>query len=370
MTFWFSVRKLFGTSAPAEAWPPPYLDDAEADRAATGRELSPVAMPVHVLAGSAVVRTEEGRLLIERPDEPTLERPLELVSVLHVHGWARVTGGCIAALLAQGTPILWRSAGGYPIGVSTPLHRFGLKVRQAQYKTEANGDGVRLARSLVEAKIVNMRGVLRRRLTARQCDAIGRLAHFARKARHARDTATLLGVEGAATAQYFAAWPRMIGDRAGEVAFTGRSKRPPRDAVNTLLSYLYAVLLGECLCAVVATGLDARQGFLHVPRPGRPSLALDLMEPFRPIIGDRAVLAGLNRGRLNENHFTNSDARIRLTDAGRRLALELLENRLVAPITIPGQVAAGCYRDAIALQARQIARALTAGKPLEVLEYA
>ena len=369
MTIWFPFHRLFERPLTTSDWPPPALVE-ENETSASERQLSPVAAPVHVLSGSALVRIKERTLVVERPDTAVFERPLELVSAVHIHGWASVTSPCIAALLAQGTPVVWRGATGFPIGCSAPLHSAGLEARRAQYRIGNAPQGLRIAQTLVAAKIVNMKGVARRKATLRGRGQLDVLTHYARRAREARNRDELMGIEGAATAQYFATWPDLISDRAGDIEWSGRSRRPPRDMINAMLSYAYALLAGECLCAIAAAGLDPRAGFLHQPRAGRPSLALDLMEPFRPLIADQAVLSGVNLGQVKPDLFEESDEGMRFTDAGRRVALDLVEKRLSAAMSLPDRSEQLSYRAAIGVQAQSLAAALRDETPFAALERA
>jgi CRISPR-associated endonuclease Cas1 len=248
------------------------------------------------------------------------------------------------------------------------MHQAGLEARRAQYAAAGTARALAVAQALVRAKIVNMRGLMRRRaaLPGREC--LETLHHHARQTGRAETIDTLLGIEGTATARYFAAWPEMISARAGDLSFGIRSRRPPRDEVNALLSYAYAVLAGECLSACVAAGLDPRQGFLHRPRAARPALALDLMEPFRPLIADQAVLTGLNHGQVKEEHFVAEGYAVLLSEGGRQLALDLIERRFLAAVTLEGRTEAVTWRDAIGLSAKALAEALRAGTPFSAVE--
>jgi CRISPR-associated endonuclease Cas1 len=368
MTEWLSWRHLLGRRKLVDVplWPPPAIEEPNEDVAP--RTISPVAAPVHVRSGSALIRIDNGVLAVEREGEARFERPVELVSAVHIHGWATITSPCVAELIRQGTPVVWRGATGYPVGCASAMHQAGLEARRAQYAAAGTARSLAIAQALVRAKIVNMRGVVRRKaaLPGREC--LDRLLHHARQAESAATIDTLLGIEGAATALYFAAWPEMISARAGDLSLGARTRRPPRDEVNALLSYAYAVLAGECLSACVAAGLDPRQGFLHRPRAGRPSLALDLMEPFRPLIADQAVLAGLNHGQMKEEQFTAEGNAVLLSEAGRRLALELIERRFLGAVTIEGRSEPITWREAIGLSAKALAEALKAGAPFSAVE--
>ncbi|ADP71114.1 CRISPR-associated protein Cas1 [Rhodomicrobium vannielii ATCC 17100] len=364
MLSWGSFQRLFGSAPPPSDWPPPLSLEEEAEQ---DIRFSPAAAPVHVLSGAAVVRVNNSTLLVERPGEPVFERPIELVSTLHIHGWARVTGACIGRLTAQGATVVWRGLHGYPVALAQPMHGAGLDIRRAQYFEAAGERGLAIARALISAKIQNMRGLVRRRANIEGRDCLTALAALAKKAKHA-SRESLLGIEGSATAFYFSAWPHMFAARAGDVEFEVRSRRPPQNAVNATLSYAYAVLSAECVCALAAVGLDPRLGVFHQPRSGRASLALDLMEPFRPLIADQAVLTGFNTGQIRTGDAAEADDGWRLGETGKRTVIDLMEKRLTTAISVSGTEQQVSYREAIGRQARGIATALQTGAGFEALE--
>jgi CRISP-associated protein Cas1 len=205
MTLWFPFRTLFQRPPAREVWPVPPVVDDEAQTEADARVLSPVAMPVHVLSGEALVRTRDGQLIVERPDAELFSRPMELVSSVHVYGRPGITSPCVAALLRQGTSVVWRGMHGYPVGISAPLHSAGLERRKAQYLHADGERGLDVARRLIAAKIVSSRGLLRRQAPSQTSDVIDTLARLAQKARKAQNREQLLGFEGAAAAAYFSA---------------------------------------------------------------------------------------------------------------------------------------------------------------------
>lgn len=161
MTKWFGWIDFFrhGTTLMDAPWPPPLPEDPE-EEVAPGT-ISPLAAPVHVQSRSAVVRVDNGVLIVERDAEPPFERPIELVSAVHIHGPATVTSPCVSQLVAQGTPVVWRSVSGYPIAYASPLHQSGLEARRGQYATAESLQGLAVAQAIVAAKIVNMRGLVR-----------------------------------------------------------------------------------------------------------------------------------------------------------------------------------------------------------------
>ena len=140
--------------------------------------------------------------------------------------------------------------------------------------------------------------------------------------------------------------------------------------INVLLSYSYAILAGECLCAVAAAGLDPRQGFLHKPRAGRPALALDLMEPFRPLIADQAILSGINLGQISVRVFETDASGMRFAEDGRRTIIKLLEKRLSSSIALLDRMEPLSYRAAIGVQAQDMARALRTDTSFKAMERA
>ena len=144
----------------------------------------------------------------------------------------------------------------------------------------------------------------------------------------ALDTEALQGAEGEAASLYFGVFDTLIRSPEPELRFRGRSRRPPLDAVNALLSFLYTLLTHDCRSAAESVGLDPAVGFLHRDRPGRPSLALDLMEELRPILADRLALSLINRRQLRATDFETRDGgAILLTDDGRRTVLTAWQER-------------------------------------------
>ncbi|MBI4741637.1 MAG: type I-C CRISPR-associated endonuclease Cas1 [Betaproteobacteria bacterium] len=223
------------------------------------------------------------------------------------------------------------------------------------------------ARAFVAGKIKNTRQVLLR--GAREAKDDGESALLTRRADDlaaalralpgAADLDTLRGVEGEAARQYFAGLNLVLrADARAAFAMDGRSRRPPRDRMNALLSFLYAMLMNDCRSAVEAVGLDPQLGFLHAVRPGRAALALDLMEEFRPL-ADRLALTLVNRGQLNRDDFTEHDGgAITLAENGRKTVViawqEKKHEELAHPL-LQQPVAIGLL---LLLQARFLARTL------------
>jgi CRISPR-associated protein Cas1 len=192
--------------------------------------------------------------------------------------------------------------------------------------------------------------------------AIGQLAALAVQAEQATEAATLLGIEGAAARIYFGAFPAMLRTASAlpGPAFTGlRNRRPPTDAVNCLLSFSYALLAKETLAACIIVGFDPYLGLFHRPRFGRPALALDLAEEFRPLLADSTVLTLLNNREIRASDFIVRAGAVTLTQDGRRTVLRAWERRMTTSVTHPVFGYQVTYRRAIELQARILAACLT-----------
>jgi CRISPR-associated protein Cas1 len=328
------------------------------------------AAPIHVLRDDGLVRLVDGHLSWQAADGATEQVRLDEVAQLSLFGNAGVTSPCVRELIGRGVPVIWRSPSGHYVGQTADLSGGAAAARRAQYR--AADDPARrlaIARVLVEAKIVNARALLRH--GDRQSRATMReLSRLAKRTASAPTPAALLGIEGAAAAAMYAVLPQLVSPaRREDFPWDGRRRRPPTDPMNALLSYLYAILAGECAAAALAAGLDPAIGFLHAERPGRPALALDLMEPFRPALGDSVALAVVNRGEARPPHFERTTDGVRLNGAGRRVVLAALERRLADPVpaSLEKRVRMN-WREAVVAQARRLARALVSDQPFRCFE--
>jgi CRISPR-associated protein Cas1 len=199
-----------------------------------------------------------------------------------------------------------------------------------------------IAKGFVQGKIHNARTLLRR--YARETDgdatlaitqAADRMDKILTEAQRSTEIDSLRGHEGLAAKEYFAVFGHLL---RGDPCFTwtGRSTRPPKDPVNAVLSFLSSLLATDCGAACQAVGLDVQVGYLHVERPGRPALALDLMEEFRPLLSERLLIALVNRRQLQEKHLERQEAGTwLLTDEGRKIVLTAWQERRREEITHP-----------------------------------
>jgi len=213
-------------------------------------------------------------------------------------------------------------------------------LRRAQYRwADDNERSVSIARLMVAAKIANGRSVLLREMrnhgeTAILKDAASRLAISLRRMRHAKTVEEAMGVEGDAAKVYFSIFNELL--RGSGFVFGGRVRRPPTDPVNALLSFVYSLITQECVSALQGVGLDPYVGFLHKDRPGRASLALDMLEEFRSSWADRFVLTLINRRQIQLDDFvTEASGAVRLKDDARKKLLVAYQERKQVEITHP-----------------------------------
>lgn len=215
-------------------------------------------------------------------------------------------------------------------------------LRRQQYRiADQSEEAARITRHLLIGKLANSRTVLRRALrdhgsqeSLRQ--GISRITQYLNRLQRPADVDTLRGIEGEAAASYFAAFPQLITVSDEAFVFAGRNRRPPMDPVNALLSFLYTLLVHDCRSALEGVGLDPCVGFLHTDRPGRPSLALDLMEEFRAFLADRLVLSLINRRQIQPDDFKESaGGAVMMTDKARKVVLSAWQKRKQEEITHP-----------------------------------
>jgi CRISPR-associated protein Cas1 len=242
-----------------------------------------------------------------------------------------------------------------------------LRRRQYRLADDPAATG-RLARGFVLGKVANARSLLvrsaREQADPDRTESLGRAAARLADRLHDLDRGepvleTVRGHEGEAAASYFAAFGLMVRAPDPAFAFATRSRRPPRDATNSLLSFLYALVLHDCASALAAVGLDPAVGYLHADRPGRPSLALDLMEEFRPALADRLTLALINRGQVAPAGFRREETGGVVMDAPTRKAvLVAYQERKQVSLTHPVTGEATTYALVPHIQARLLARTI------------
>lgn len=215
-----------------------------------------------------------------------------------------------------------------------------LRTRQWELAKDENFT-LGISKLFVAGKIQNYRNILARFLrdngdNAMVRETVAQLKHCAKKALKAENMEYLRGVEGDAANRYFDVFPQLILHQKGNFVFHGRNRRPPKDAVNAMLSFVYTLITSDVTAALETVGLDPYVGFMHTLRPGRASLALDMMEELRAYLGDRLVLSLINRKQLCINDFIHhGEDEVVLTENGRKILLSAWQNRKKETITHP-----------------------------------
>jgi len=259
-------------------------------------------------------------------------------------------------------------AGGWFYGITRGLDHRNVELRRLQYRAaEDAGTSLGLARQIVAGKIRNCRTLLRRNADAPPAHDLRRLRELIDGAAAADSMATLLGLEGTAARIYFGHFGALLKPSAGdgpmELDFDGRNRRPPRDPINALLSLAYSLLAKDLTITLTTVGFDPLLGFYHRPRYGRPALALDLMEEFRPLIADSVVLSAVNNGVVQPGDFVRRGGAVALGNAGRARFLRAYERRMDELITHPVFGYRISYRRVLEVQARLLARYLAGEIP-------
>jgi CRISPR-associated protein Cas1 len=289
---------------------------------------------LYVTTEGAWLRKDGANVVVEADDSELGRAPIHMLGAIVCYG--RVGG----------SPALFGYCAEQGVAVSflTPEGRFlarlegpvggNVLLRRAQHRASADRiAALPVARAVVAAKVANQRQVLRRALRDHGGDeaiaaAARRLADTARRAVTAADLDLLQGLEGEAGNAYFSVFDRLIRRDEPDLRFRGRSRRPPLDAPNALLSFLYTLLASDCRAAAETVGLDPQMGFLHRDRPGRLSLALDLMEEFRGPIAERVALTLVNRHQLGVDDFRHVEGgAVLLTDDARKQVLTAYQQR-------------------------------------------
>ena len=312
--------------------------------------------------GSHVGKRSE-HLVVRKDGQEVTRVPMHAIRQLVVFGNVQVSTQALETLVANEIPIAYLTGYGRFIGTFAPAERKNVGLREAQFRRFADpAECLSLSKAVVRGKLINQRALLMRSLRSdgdRGSDepAARDLAELIRRLDGAPTLETVLGLEGQGAALYFGEFGRFL--RAQPPGrgfdFTGRNRRPPRDPVNSLLSFAYALLTKDCFAAVSTVGFDPYKGFFHSNRHGKPSLALDLMEEFRPVIADSVVLTLLNNEMLSPADFLVWREACQLTETGRRTFFQVYEQRKATVITHPVYGYKMSYSRMLEVQARMLA---------------
>ncbi len=322
--------------------------------------------PLYVVEQQAVVRVNNRRVSVEADGQRLLSAPLAHVSEVILMGNVEITTPAMKSLLRQGVDVVFLSRRGRYYGRLIGPESPHVELRRRQYSVQGDAAfSTAIARRFVQAKIAHMRALLARHGRKREDVSIAKLVRRLDRqltlSADASHTASLMGVEGAATAAYFRGLRSLVGQ---EWQFSARKRRPPPDPVNVLLSFGYTLLTHAARGAVEATGLDPYAGFLHAAEYNRPSLALDVVEEFRPLV-DGVVLWCCNSRQIAPGDFTPGSSKrpVVMGDTAKRRFIAAYEKRLSDKFTHPLSGERVTLRRCLLAQARQVAAAVRSGRP-------
>ena len=298
-----------------------------------------------VLSEDSFLALEGENILVKRDSEVVARYPLHTLEGIFCFSYAGASPALMGVCAKNKIGLTFLTPRGRFLARVAGVESGNVLLRRQQYRmADDPWASCRMAAALISGKLYNCRWVLERatrdhalRLDVEQIKKISETLKSALQM--CADAATLeelRGIEGKAATAYFDGMDQLILQNRQTFRMTERTRRPPRDAMNALLSFLYSLLASDCSAALEAVGLDSYVGFMHRDRPGRSSLALDLMEELRPVLADRLALSMVNRKELTEKHFRfEPSGAVYLNDDGRKLVLKAWQERKKETITHP-----------------------------------
>ncbi len=318
---------------------------------------------LYITSEDAFIGKIDERLQVKANKQKLLDVPLIKVEGLVVLGRATISPAALAEILERKIPLSFLSQTGKYLGKFESELSKNIFVRQAQWKAMGESEkAIHVVRGFVRGKLKNYRMMLyrsqRKHAELLLADAIARLDNAITPIEQTDNINSLRGLEGAGSAAYFGAFNQLI--RTAGFRFEARRRRPPTDPVNALLSFGYSLLRHDVQSAINIVGFDPYLGYLHCQHYGRPGLALDLMEEFRPLVVDAVVLSAINLRKLTPADFTSetlSNA-VLLSPDGRREFLKLYEHKKQSELKHPVLGRKCTYQEAFEIQARLLAKYL------------
>lgn len=318
---------------------------------------------VYITQEDAFIGKTDERLNVKANKQQLLDVPMIKVDGVVILGRATVSPAVVNELLERHIPLSFLTGTGRYLGRLEPEMTKNIFVRKAQWLAAGESfQAIHVVRGFVRGKLKNYRNLLMRR--RRECpdldldSSITKLEQAIAPIETTSTINSLRGLEGAGSAAYFGCFDRLL--KETNFQFKTRNRRPPTDPVNALLSLGYSLLRHDVQSAVNIVGFDPYLGYLHVERYGRPSLALDLMEEFRPLVVDAVVLSALNQGKLMPNDFIAeplSNA-VSLTPDGLKIFLRLYEQKKQSKFKHPVLQRQCTYQESFEIQARLLAKYL------------
>ncbi|HOI68460.1 MAG TPA: CRISPR-associated endonuclease Cas1 [Methanothrix sp.] len=341
------------------------------EKAGAARKLVPTRddqLPIYVVGQGETVRRRGDLLEFWSRDGKMGDARLREVAQLSLYGGVEITSPALAELLQRGVPVCHFSFGGWFYGISQGTVHKNVELRINQFDWAKSKDrSLEMARRFVSGKIRNCRTLVRRNDPdiKKSKEVLSALNRLAKEADEAENVESLLGIEGAAAQAYFSRFDGLLKSQAGVFSFENRNKRPPKDPANAVLSYLYGILVKDVFVTLLAVGFDPYLGFYHRPRYGKPALALDMMEEFRPLVADSTAITLFNNGELSEKDFVRRGVGVSMTPKGKRTVVSGYERRMSSEITHPIFGYKVSYRRVLEVQTRLLARVISG----EIEEY-
>lgn len=287
---------------------------------------------LYITRPECYLHKERETVVIKQGDDKLGQFPMLALQNIFCFGQVSVSPALMAACIDAGVGLSFFTEFGKFQAQVVGAPKGNVLLRRTQYRwADDEEKSVSIARLMIAAKVGNCRAVLMREQRNHGANnalaqAAQTMAALLESIRHARSVPQLMGLEGEAASVYFGVFSSLL--RAQGFEFSGRVRRPPGDPVNALLSFAYVPLASECASALAGVGLDPYVGFLHQDRPGRKSLALDLMEELRAPLADRFVLTLINRGQMKPDDFVlEASGAVRLKDGARKVLLTAYQER-------------------------------------------
>jgi len=298
-----------------------------------------------VTTEDAYLALDGENVVIRRDDEQLGRFPLRTLEGIMSFSYTGASPALLGACAERGIAVSFFSANGrFLAGVHGQV-RGNVLLRKAQYEASQNKEkSLEISKRIIQSKVYNSRLVLERTLRDHvlQIDSVAvsiasdLLKKKLKEIEQVETLDVLRGFEGICATIYFGVFDNCITQDKKEFSFQGRTRRPPMDKVNALLSFCYSIATNDCVAALEGVGLDPYVGFMHVERPGRPALALDLVEEFRALLVDRFVLFLINNRMVNGKHFeVSEDGATLLNKEGRRIVLSAWQERKKEAIQHP-----------------------------------
>lgn len=322
---------------------------------------------LYVDTPGAYLRKRGDRVIVTKDDEKVADVPLTDVDQVVVATGVNATASLLTNLLRKGVPTFFITRAGRLDGWLNPCWNKNILLRKDQFRVTQQPEWqITLARRFVGGKIANMRTILMRYV--RDSDdaileqSVRQLSIIGDKAAESDSLDSLRGLEGNASRNYFQVFGILLKEKT-KFDFRKRNRRPPKDPVNALLSFGYAMLAKDVTSSLMQAGLDPYQGIYHVSHYGRPALALDLMEEFRSIIVDSVVLTAINKAIITSEAFEDYFGGVILNEAGRKKFFVAYQKRMAQEVSHPIFNYTLPYRRTIELQARFLAKVIRGELP-------